>query len=152
MQTERLRKKKKATLAELAVGGGLMALFLPVIIFAVFWAVIAVVMSVVYMFLIQGNSPALGPVLMVYGALLAAMILVAYRFSARFLLLARRLVGLMRERRRIRLETVPPAQEIPDSEAFDWDAHDEAAASRLQREPHDPIWRRKRPGSDPFPD
>ncbi len=102
---ERRQKKKKSTMAELAVGGGLMALFLPVIVLAVLGALIGVAVGAAYTLNILGDGVALWPLLVVYGALLLTMLFFAYKFSARFALLTRRLVGLLRERRRIRTET-----------------------------------------------
>jgi hypothetical protein len=102
---EHLKKKKKSTALELAVGGGLMAIFLPVIVGAVLWTLIAVTLALLYMVVHQRDMTTFGPVLIVYGVLLLAMLVLAYKFSARFVLLSRRLVGLLRERRRIRAET-----------------------------------------------
>lgn len=113
---ERLQKKKKSTVRELAVGSGLMALFLPVIIFAVFGALLGIVVGAAYAFNVLGTGTSLWPVLVVYGALLSVMLIFAYKFSARFALLTRRLIGLMRERRRIRLETMSTVSVLPDDE------------------------------------
>jgi uncharacterized membrane protein SpoIIM required for sporulation len=101
----RRQKKKKSTMRELAVGGGLMALFLPVIVLAVLGALIGVAVGAAYTFNIIGDGVALWPLLVVYGALLLAMLIFAYKFSARFALLTRRLIGLIREKQRIRTET-----------------------------------------------
>jgi hypothetical protein len=90
---------------ELAVGGGLFVAFLPVIIFAIVFAAIGAFIGAAYAFNILGDGIALWPLLVVYGALLLTMLFFAYKFSARFALLTRRLIGLMQERRRIRAET-----------------------------------------------
>jgi uncharacterized membrane protein SpoIIM required for sporulation len=105
MMNERRQKKKKATMRELAVGGGLFVAFLPVIILAIFGALLGIVVGAAYAFNLLGDGIPLWPLLLVYGTLLLTMLFFAYKFSARFALLTRRLIGLMRERRRIRTET-----------------------------------------------
>jgi hypothetical protein len=55
------RKKKKMTALELAVGSGLLAVFLPVILFAAVWAVIGTGLAALYVFVLQGNTAAFWP-------------------------------------------------------------------------------------------
>ena len=102
---EQKNKKKKSTTRELAVGGGLMAIFLPLIVFAVMGTLIAIIVGAASIPNIQESNTALWMVVVVYGTLLVLMLFLAYKFSARFALLTGRLIGLMRERRRIRTET-----------------------------------------------
>ena len=123
------RKKKKATMAELALGGGLLALFLPVILFAFVWGLIALAVGLVFTFAAP-SGPSLWPVALVYGGLLAAMLFTAYRFSKRFALLMRRLIGLIRERRRIHTSTHAL---IDDSDGPAQFVEDDAQIRRLSR-------------------
>ena len=90
---------------ELAVGGGLMALFLPVIVFAIAFTLLALFCGAAFALSVPGTDLAMWPMLVLYYGLLIVMLFFAYKFSARFALLTRRLIGLMRERRRIRTET-----------------------------------------------
>ncbi|MAS32631.1 MAG: hypothetical protein CL610_01415 [Anaerolineaceae bacterium] len=91
-------KKKKATVTELALGGGLLVIFLPVVLIAVMGAIAGVGLGALYTLV---NAEAFWPMLLVYGVLLAVMLWLAYKFSARFALLVRRCVGLLREPARV---------------------------------------------------
>lgn len=94
-------KKKKKTLIELAVGGGLMVIFLPLILLAVFWTIVAIGLGLMFTFVLSASPTIFLPMLLVYGALLAIMIFVGLRFSQRFRVLFQRWRGIRQERRRV---------------------------------------------------
>jgi hypothetical protein len=94
-------RKKKKTLTELAVGGGMMVVFLPLILLAIFWTVVAVGLGLLLIFVLYGNLSTYLPMLLVYGALLAVMIFVSVKFTQRFTMLFRRWRGIRQEQRRV---------------------------------------------------
>ena len=107
-------KRKKKTLTELAIGSGLLILFLPLILLAIFWTAVAIGVGLLLTLVMRDNSAAFVPMVMVYGALLTVMIFVTIKFSTRFRLLFRRLLGILQERRRIQMLGITHAEISPD--------------------------------------
>jgi hypothetical protein len=99
------KEKKKSIGVELTLGSGLLLIFFPCILVAVIGASREIIISVS-----GGRFPLyqefLGwPILSIIGLLLLIILFTAFKFSTRFALLTRRLVGIIRERHRIRLQT-----------------------------------------------
>ena len=106
-------KQKKKTLTELAIGSGLLLLFLPLILVAILWTVVAIGVGLLLTVVMRDNPAAFVPMVLVYGTLLAGMIFVTVKFSARFRLLFRRLLAILQERRRIQTLGIIRAEAAP---------------------------------------
>lgn len=99
------KAKKKSIGVELTLGSGLLLIFFPCILVAVIGASREIIISVSGdRFPLYQNTWG-WPILIFIGLLLLIILFTTYKFSSRFALLVRRLFGLIRERRRIRLET-----------------------------------------------
>ena len=115
-------KGKKKTLTELVVGGGLFVVFLPLILFAFLWAVAAVGLALIFTIVFRDHLASFLPILVVYSLLLTIMIFETVKFGARFRMLFRRLVGILRERRRVReIRLDVPQKSRQEVDAIDYD-------------------------------
>ena len=96
-----MRKQKKVR-QEMLFGTVLMLLFLPVILVAGLWGIIAAGFSGLFAIFSGQNPVVYLPELLVYGALLAALIVFAYKYISRYAQLIRRMIRIRQEKRRIR--------------------------------------------------
>lgn len=119
------KSQKEATTKELALGGGMMLVFLPVILFALItMAYVFIVLLPLTLF--QLDSSFIQGVGLLSGILLVLIVVYLWKFWSRFRLLTGRWLGLRRENQRV-AETIDSARlalDMTDAESVFLDDDD----------------------------